>query len=607
MTSYYDTLKQYFGYDSFRPLQLEIISAFMSGQDTLVVMATSGGKSLCYQLPALLLGGMTIVISPLISLMKDQVDALTLNGVSATMINSSLEPDELARRMKGVESGLYNLVYMAPERIASAGVLEWLKRCKVSALAIDEAHCISQWGHDFRPDYRNLRLLRTQFPAIPVIALTGSATPRVQRDIAMQLDLRQPQVFISTLYRENLRISVLSKRKEIDMIVDLIHRRPHESVIIYCFSRKDTEKLAATLRLYGVAAAHYHGGMESSKRASVQERFIRDDVLVIAATVAFGMGIDKSNVRLVIHRTFPQTMEGYYQEIGRAGRDGLLSDCIMLYSAGDKIKLDYFVRGMPDENERQKTSAMIHEVMDYAESRVCRWRALLTYFGETTEFSTCGSCDVCTQSTTHSDATEISQKILSTILRTGEHFGKAYIIKVLRGSRDKAIVERGHETLSVWGIGREYAEAELDETFMQLFARGYIGKRDSEYPTFTVTVSGRQLLKEKGVVLLPQIRIVPGIGTSVAKKVSSGLLSKKIIPDENVNQDCFEMLRTLRKEIADEQGVPAFIVFSDAVLRQMASVLPTTDEAFLALSGVGAKKLEQYGTRFREKILEYSH
>ena len=462
-------LKQYFGHDEFRPMQKQVIDHFVSGRDTVVVMPTGGGKSLCFQLPAIIRSGTTIVISPLISLMKDQVDALTANGVSATMLNSSIELDELNNRMRDAQEGHYKLIYIAPERLANEYVRKWLAGMDITALAVDEAHCISQWGHDFRPDYRNLRLFRKQFPQIPIIALTASATEHVRTDIVSELALQKEEVFVSGFYRENLHITVMPKAGATEKIIWFLNKHKGESAIVYCFSRKETEALTEILKDEGISAGTYHAGLTGEKRSEVQEAFVRDDVHVVVATIAFGMGIDKPDVRLVIHKTFPKTIEGYYQEIGRAGRDGLPSDVVMLYSAGDKMKLDYFLRQMQDTVQRDKEEKKIKEVMDYAQSRVCRWQWITSYFGDV-GLSACGTCDVCVGNNDTEDATEIVQKILSTVVRTGNAFGRGHVVKVMRGSRDKNVLARGHEELSVWGVAKEYSTGDLMEYIAQLIA-----------------------------------------------------------------------------------------------------------------------------------------
>lgn len=597
-----EKLKQTFGYRSFLPLQEEVIQAFLDGEDTLVLMPTGAGKSLCFQLPALMFSGVTVVISPLISLMKDQVDTLNANGVPTTFLNSSVSYDELRQRMSDARGGKYRLIYMAPERLAVPGVLDWLRECNVAALAVDEAHCISQWGHDFRPDYRNLQYFRDTFPHVAIIALTASATPIVQKDIVSQLSLRDSQVFKSSFYRENLHVKVMPKRNEIQKIKRLLATHKGESCIIYCFSRKDTEKLTDILKKDGYDVGAYHGGMSPDARSNIQDAFVKDNISIIVATIAFGMGIDKPNVRLVIHRTFPKTMEGYYQEIGRAGRDGLASDCVMLYSGGDKIKLDYFLNDIHDEDERAKEEQKIREVMDYAESRRCRWVSILEYFGEEVSLEKCGSCDVCVSESDTYDATEITQKMLSAIIRTGELFGRAYVVKVMRGSREKKILERGHEELSVWGISSEYSEAELGELWMQLMAQNLVKKREGEYPTYFVTDTGRRFLKSRDVLHLPRLEEEEKEEVSYSQERRK----KSSSSDEfEYDEECFDLLREVRKEIADSRGVPAFIIFGDVALRQMARDLPRTSEDFLKISGVGDKKLKEFGEIFTQVISAY--
>ena len=607
-----ETLKNNFGYTSFRPLQQEIIETFCEKRDTVVLMPTGGGKSLCFQIPALIFDGVTVVISPLISLMKDQVDALNANGVAATFLNSSVAHDALEERMREATQGKYRLIYMAPERLAMSGMDTWLRACNVSAFAIDEAHCISQWGHDFRPEYRDLRLLRTHFGAVPIIALTATATPKVRDDIIAQLHLRTPRVFVSSFYRENLQLRIMPKRNELQKIIALLSAHKDDSCIIYCFSRKDTEELALVLRAKGFVVGAYHAGLNAEKRSQVQDDFIHDRISIITATTAFGMGIDKPDVRLVIHRTFPQTLEGYYQEIGRAGRDGLPSTCVLLYSAGDAIKLEYFVEQKAQEDERVRARQQMRTVMEYAESRACRWTHLIRYFGERPEITACDTCDVCTAGQQMADATLVTQKILSGILKTGERFGRGHVLKVLRGSREQKILDLSHDTLSVWGILREVSESTLQEVFMQLCGVGFIEKNSGEYPTFRVSQRGRQFLMNKETVQLPKLHdeVYEDVAEETPVSPRTGLVKKKSkhthgSSSQPADTDCFAVLRTLRRELADTRGVPAFIIFGDAALHAMASQKPQTLEDFRNIPGVGEKKLKEFGELFITTIRTY--
>ena len=454
-------LKTHFGFDQFRPLQEEIIGCVMSHRDALVLMPTGGGKSLCFQLPALKMPGVTLVISPLIALMKDQVDALKANGIPAEFINSTLTRTEIDTIQTEALRGNIKILYAAPERLIMPEFQLFLQKITVSLIAIDESHCISEWGHDFRPDYRNLIMLRNIFPEVPVMALTATATKKVREDIICQLSLQKAKIFISSFNRPNLSYTVLPKKNAYDQLIDIFREHRNEAAIIYCFSRKDTEHLAADLRREGLKALPYHAGLESEARRTNQERFTRDEAQIIVATIAFGMGIDKPDVRLVIHYHLPKSIEGYYQETGRAGRDGLPSRCILFYSAADAIKQQYFIRQIENETERKNAYQKLDQMVEYAELSTCRRSHLLAYFGEDYPQEKCGGCDSCFSPKEDFDATIISQKIMSAIIRTGERFGINYIIDVLLGAKNKKILERGHHELSVYGIVDDFSKEDL--------------------------------------------------------------------------------------------------------------------------------------------------
>ena len=594
-----DLLKRYFGYDQFRPLQEDIISSVQTGQDSLVIMPTGGGKSLCYQLPALRFDGITLVVSPLIALMKDQVDGLKAIGIKAEYINSSLSYEATTRIRGEVLRGEVKILYVSPERLALEGFQNFLKNLTVSLVAVDEAHCISEWGHDFRPEYRGLGALRRSMPEVPFIALTATATHRVRDDIVTQLGLKSPKRFVASFNRANLSYEIRTKQNAFGQIVELLEVRQGQAAIIYCFSRKETEEIAVDLRQLGFAAKPYHAGMDSEARRRTQEGFITGEFTIVVATIAFGMGIDKPDVRLVVHYSLPKSLESYYQETGRAGRDGLPSDCVLLYSYGDKSKQEFFINKIDDHIERKKSQDQLNKVIEFSQLTSCRRRFLLEYFGDDTisqgeKQNNCGGCDVCSTPREKFDAKIIVQKILSAIIRTGERFGIAHVNDVLLGSRRKKVLEFGHDSLSVYGIVKDYDRNELREIAAMLEAEGLIVKNEGEYPTFRVTEKGRRFLKNgESLTLSKPQRVEPPRRTRVYAAMAD-------------NPDLFERLRRLRLDIARELGIPPYLVFGDASLRDMSAKVPRNLAQFALVSGVGSVKLEQYGEKFLAEITEYT-
>ncbi len=588
-----DLLKKHFGYDQFRPLQEEIIKTIVEKRDVFVLMPTGGGKSLCYQLPALYFPGLTLVVSPLIALMKDQVDTLRANGIEAAYLNSTLDAKETREIEQAAQDGKLKLLYIAPERLASAQFREFLGTLDVSLLAIDEAHCISEWGHDFRPDYRNLKRLRHQFSRIPAIALTATATEKVREDIVGQLEFERAATFVSSFNRENLTYHVRPKQSSYESLLELLKKYESEPAIIYCFSRNDTEKLALDLNTAGFKALPYHAGLSADTREVNQNQFIRDEVQVMVATIAFGMGIDKPDVRLIVHMDLPKTLEGYYQETGRAGRDGLPSECVLFYSYGDKMKQDFFINQLVDPRERAKAQAKVAQVIDFCQLQSCRRGYLLRYFGEDWTETACSACDVCLNPREQFDATEITKKILSAVLRTGERFGAGYIIEVLLGKKSKKLAERGHDQLSVFSIVSEFSASQLQQLFATLVDKQFLVKNEGEYATYHVGTSGKRFLKQNERVTLYQ-----PVDTEISKT------RKKT--DLEYDESLFELLRKKRKELADVQGVPPFVVFGDTTLHEMAHYFPQSAESLSRITGVGTAKLKQFGEIFLKLIQDYA-
>lgn len=583
-----------FGFPSFRPLQEDIVEAILQGRDVFALMPTGGGKSLCYQLPALLLDGTTVVISPLIALMKDQVDALQALGIPATYVNSSLDASEIGRRQSMVARGEVKLLYVAPERLATPGFLQLLRHARIALFAVDEAHCISEWGHDFRPEYRELRRLRQLFPDVPIAAFTATATARVQNDIAGQLDLRDAARFHGRFNRSNLFYEVRPKKGAYAQILGYLRARGTMSGIIYCGSRSGTEDLAARLRGDGISAVAYHAGLESEERRRSQEAFIKDDVRVIVATIAFGMGIDKPDVRFVMHVDLPKTLENYYQESGRAGRDGEPSDCILFYSAGDVMKLRHFAQEKASDAERRVALRQLQQVADWAETSSCRRRALLAYFDERLDGQPAPCCDVCSSPFESEDMTVPAQMFLSCVKRTRERFGVAHIVNILRGSRNDRILQLGHDKLSTYGIGRHLSGAEWRHLAGELIRGNYLHQDSDRFNALSVTPEGHTVLFDGETVT---VRRPPR--TSVQAPASRDAL------DVQPHPALFERLRELRKRLADEAGIPPYVIFHDRTLRQMAAELPATEGELLRIPGIGQRKILDFGEIFLGTIADF--
>ena len=586
-------LKEYFGFASFRPLQEEIIRTALEGRDTFALLPTGGGKSLCFQLPALARPGLTVVVSPLIALMKDQVDALQASGIPATFLNSSLAAGESRTRLRGLHNGEYRLLYAAPERLMLSGVLADLQRWNVKLLAIDEAHCISEWGHDFRPEYRQLAQLRTLFPTVPMMALTATATERVRQDILTQLGLRDPRCFVASFDRPNLTYRVLAKQKAFDQISRFIRERPRESGIIYCQARKSAESLAEKLTEAGISARAYHAGMTPNERSENQEFFLRDKARVICATIAFGMGINKPNVRFVAHYDLPKNLEGYYQETGRAGRDGLPSECLLFFSAGDIVKYSRFIDEKPDPHERQLAHAQLQQVLHYAESSACRRRELLQYFGETYDGDNCGACDNCLAPRDTYEGTVTAQKFLSCIYRLRQHsgfdFGLNQVVEVLTGADTEGVRKWQHEKVTTYGIGTEHTRPEWKGVGRELIRLGYVRQDPAKFNVLSLTSQGVEALKKRTT-----IRLTRAVQAMAPRAHRVG----EIACDEVL----FERLQQLRAQLAAERSVHPHTLFSDVTLRLMARDYPATVADLAGISGMSDKKQREFGAALLAEI-----
>lgn len=600
------TLKTYFGYDSFRPLQEEIIRHILDGNDALVLMPTGGGKSICYQLPALLREGTAVVVSPLISLMKDQVEALCANGISAGALNSSNDETENATLRRACTEGRLKLLYISPEKLlAEANYL--LRDMHISLFAIDEAHCISQWGHDFRPEYAQMGILHQQFPHVPIIALTATADKITREDIIRQLHLNHPRTFISSFDRPNLSLTVkrgYQQKEKSKTILDFIARHPGESGIIYCMSRSKTESVAQMLQKQGIRTAVYHAGLSPSLRDEAQDDFINDRVQVVCATIAFGMGIDKSNVRWVIHYNLPKSIESFYQEIGRAGRDGLPSDTLLFYSLADLILLTKFATESGQQNINLEK---LQRMQQYAESDICRRRILLSYFGEIADHD-CGNCDVCKNPPERFDGTVIVQKALSAIVRTDQQIGTGVLVDILRGNMSPEVVGKGYQQLKTFAAGRDVPARDWHDYLLQMLQLGYFEIAYNENNHLKITSAGSDVLFGRATARLVVIRREEANETKRGRKRKATVPAQELplgLPNTE-NEALFEALRKLRKRLADEEALPAYIVLSDKVLHLLSTSRPTNLEEFGNISGIGEHKKKKYGKEFINLIRKYS-
>jgi ATP-dependent DNA helicase RecQ len=592
-----ELLHKYFGYTEFRPLQKEIIEGVLQKKDSFVLMPTGGGKSLCFQLPALMMPGLTVVVSPLIALMKDQVDGLIASGIPATFINSSLFAGDVEERMRAIKRGKIKLLYVAPERLVMKSFLEFLKEIDISLFAIDEAHCISEWGHDFRAEYRQLRVLKNNFPGVPVMAMTATATERVQNDILDQLKFGKEALrYKASFDRPNLHYSVLPKEKQFQQLLHFLKKHKDDAGIIYCFSKKSTDALAEALREEGYRALAYHAGLDSNTRIKNQEAFVKDECDIICATIAFGMGIDKSNVRFVVHYDLPKSMAGYYQETGRAGRDGLESECLLFFSYGDKRKIEFFFSEIQNERELRVAQDELKNMLDYAESSTCRRKLLLKYFGEYYPKDNCGNCDNCTRSGNieTTDVTREAQMFLSCVSRVDQRFGIKYVIDVLRGSEDQRILSNRHCDLSTYGIGKDKKVKFWQSIAHELISRKYLRQDADNFNVLKLTPEAMAIIRGEQKLALKKYDVPESTRNERPDSKASDL--------PKTHQELFEKLRILRKNIADKDNVPPYVIFHDATLRDMVARLPKTRKEFLNVLGVGESKANKYGKLFIEEV-----
>ncbi|HET9200852.1 MAG TPA: DNA helicase RecQ, partial [Dehalococcoidia bacterium] len=584
-----EQVRRYWGFDNVRPLQEEAIVAALERRDSLVVMPTGGGKSLCYQLPPLLTGGLSVVVSPLISLMKDQVDGLLLNGYPAAALNSSMLPDEQHEVERRVIAGDVKLLFTSPERLFMPRMQALLQRAGVESFAIDEAHCISQWGHDFRPEYRQLADVRRAFPEASLHAYTATATPRVREDIARQLRLRQPEILVGRFDRPNLVYRVVPKTSLLEQVHEVLERHQSEATIIYCLSRKDTEQLAEDLRARGLNARPYHAGLTTSQRRNIQEAFARERLNIVVATVAFGMGIDRSDVRCVIHAALPKSVEHYQQETGRAGRDGLEAECVLLYASSDAARLRRIMENASDEQ-----LDLLERMRSFATSQTCRHRALSEYFDQPYENQNCAACDVCLSNREALDGSnEVALTIIECVRLLRPAFGSSHVADVLAGGRGKAVRDRRHDGLAVWGKLHRIERPTIVAYIDQLVGQGLLRKEPGKYPTLSVTKSGAEVLRgERSVSLVEQ---------TDSRRRTSGSAAPG-----GEDRQLFEALRTVRRQVSAEREVPPFVVFSDATLKEMAATQPRDVTQLLRVKGVGERKAADFGARFLEAIAAHT-
>lgn len=585
-------LKNIFGYDSFRPMQEDVIRHILSKKDTLVIMPTGGGKSLCYQLPALIFRGLTLVVSPLISLMKDQVEQLHELGIQAVFLNSSLSPDEYQQNMDRIKRGEVKLLYLAPEALLTDRMHYFLKQIRIDCITIDEAHCISEWGHDFRPEYRQLITVRKQFPQAVCIALTATATERVQQDIKVCLEFTESDAFVASFNRENLFLQIIAKNDAYFQITDFLKERKNQSGIIYCFSRKQVDDLCSDLAADGYSVKPYHAGLDDETRKKNQDLFIKDDVRIMVATIAFGMGINKPNVRFVIHHDLPKNIESYYQQIGRAGRDGLLSHCLLLFSYGDIQKINYFIQQIEDPKEQRVAHDHLDALVRFAESNKCRRHPLLTYFGETPKIAQCNMCDNCiSEDEERIDLTQQAQMFLSCVKRMGEQFGAVHTIDVLRGSQSQKVQKFHHDKLSTHGIGIDYSKEEWLH-FTRQFLNQDLLVQDRAIGSLHLTLKAWDVLNGKASVM----------GTRLPAETD---YAKVQAHQTEYDIELFDILKDKRKELADMASLPPYAIFSDKTLVQMATAYPHYEHEMLQIYGVGQIKFKKYGAIFLHIIHQH--